>query len=384
MCEKDGGYYAIKGFLYQFDKTILEILSNPNKQIFIEHIQDINYDDYVIQVKHKESANFTYSKIKAPVIQLLQIYKKDNTKKLCLHCYFKDKKPEKYIITAVDELDNILKYKDKEKNESINLEFSNELKHSFISNFVINFSDDYEGQFLKVIDKIKESFEISHENEALLCHSIIRAKLLNLALKENPSDRSITKSELDTYIKTTKDHIFYSHYRTYLGRDKYIKFMKSQYFIHKSANINCFERLFIIDFNEYANLTVLNRIVSNISNKYFKLNKSPAPYICLRGADRETINELKRELLDDNIVFADGTCFDGDKFRIEKLIEDANRENKIVVKLIDEDRINNLVEKITVKEFYHLFLTSPLNFPTKYHQVKVQIEKCDEILEMIC
>ena len=32
----NGGYYAIKGFLYQFDKTLIEILRNPSKKVGIE------------------------------------------------------------------------------------------------------------------------------------------------------------------------------------------------------------------------------------------------------------------------------------------------------------------------------------------------------------
>ena len=383
MCERDGGYYAIKGFLYQFDKTILEILNNPNEQVFVEHIQDINYGDYIIQVKHKETANYTDSKIKAPLIQLLEIYKNDNSKKICLYCYFKDKLPEQYRISNVEELDTILKYRDKEKDESIKLRFPKELKEKFIEDFTINFSEDYEGQFLLVIEKIKEEFGLSQDNEALLCHSLIREKLLNLAIKENPEERRINERELLTFIETTKDYVFYSSYRYYLGRDKYIKFMKSKYFTCTSANMNCYERLFIVDCHVYENLTVLHKLICNISKKYFKLGKSPAPYICLRGANRDMLIDLKRELLDDNVIFNDGTCFDGDRFRIEKIIEGSDKKNNIVVKLIGEVKLEELVGNITIKEYYHLFLTSPMSFSTSYQQSKVQIEKCEEIVEMI-
>ena len=31
----NGGYYAIKGFLYQFDKALIEILRNPSKKVRI-------------------------------------------------------------------------------------------------------------------------------------------------------------------------------------------------------------------------------------------------------------------------------------------------------------------------------------------------------------
>ena len=32
----NGGHYAIKGFLYQFDKALREILRNPSKKVGIE------------------------------------------------------------------------------------------------------------------------------------------------------------------------------------------------------------------------------------------------------------------------------------------------------------------------------------------------------------
>jgi hypothetical protein len=384
MCDKDGGYYAIKGFLYQFDKTIIDILDNPDKQIFVEHIQDINYDDYVIQIKHKETANFVYSKVKEPIIQLLRIFKSDNNKKLILYCYFFDKNPEEYKISNVQELNNILKYRDENKNKKIDLEFPKELKEKFIENFTINFSEDYEGQFLIVINKIKTGFSLQDDNEAFLYHSLIRGKLLNLALKENSKDRGISKSDLDKYMRTTKDNIFHLSYKYYLGKDKYIKFIRSKYFTFKSTNINCFERLFIIDCHDYESVTTLHNIINNISKKYFKLGKSPAPYICLKGVKKDTLNEFKMQLLDDNVIFNDGTCFDGDRFRIEKIIEDASNVNKVVVKLLKEDELEKLIKKVTIKEYYHLFLSSPMNFSTEYRQSKVQIENCEDILEIIC
>ena len=55
---KDGGYYAIKGFLYQFDKAIIEVLTNPNAIVGVEEKQDIDYQDFVIQVKHKETQEY--------------------------------------------------------------------------------------------------------------------------------------------------------------------------------------------------------------------------------------------------------------------------------------------------------------------------------------
>jgi hypothetical protein len=85
----DGGYYAIKGFLYQFDKTLIEVVTNPQSKIAFENKQDIDYDDFVLQVKHKETQEYSHSKIRKPVEKLIGLFHCDPTKKLCLYCHFK-------------------------------------------------------------------------------------------------------------------------------------------------------------------------------------------------------------------------------------------------------------------------------------------------------
>lgn len=44
----EGGYYAIKGFLYQFDKTLIEVITNPQTSVAFENRQDIDYEDYAL------------------------------------------------------------------------------------------------------------------------------------------------------------------------------------------------------------------------------------------------------------------------------------------------------------------------------------------------
>ena len=73
----DGGYYAIKGFEFQIDKTILEILGT-DKDVSLENIQDVNTDSVVIQVKYKETQEYSDNKIREPVLQLIEEFKKDS------------------------------------------------------------------------------------------------------------------------------------------------------------------------------------------------------------------------------------------------------------------------------------------------------------------
>lgn len=57
----DGAYYALKGYAYQFDKTILAILgeTDPSRPVGFERIQDIDNGDYVLQIKFKETQDFS-------------------------------------------------------------------------------------------------------------------------------------------------------------------------------------------------------------------------------------------------------------------------------------------------------------------------------------
>ena len=88
----DGGYYAIKGFAYQIDKAILELLNtdDENNNINIEQIQDIDLNDSVIQVKYKETAKLVPSQVNNPMSQLIEEFKIHKTKKYILYAYFSD------------------------------------------------------------------------------------------------------------------------------------------------------------------------------------------------------------------------------------------------------------------------------------------------------
>ncbi|MGA2464246.1 MAG: hypothetical protein ABSH06_07840 [Thermodesulfobacteriota bacterium] len=93
MPTEDGGFYAIKGFLYQFDKSLIEIIENPENQFVIENIQDINCEDFVIQVKHHSAQDFAPGKIRKSINQILDLFSSNPSKRYCLYCHFKDKEP---------------------------------------------------------------------------------------------------------------------------------------------------------------------------------------------------------------------------------------------------------------------------------------------------
>jgi hypothetical protein len=376
MNNTNGGYYAIKGFLYQFDKTLIEILQNPDKTIGIEKRQDIDIQDYVIQVKHKETQHYSPSKINKAVIQLLELFKKDKTQKFCLYCYFKGKSPSTHRFDLT-ELDNVLG----DKRE----DYTSYLKEEFISSFEISFSNNFEEQFEILIDLIKESFSLRSKDKAYIYHSVFRAKLFDISIKDI-NKREISKQELDSFIQDTERTIFYLSYAKYLNRDKYETLIKKEFFTFDKSNIDNFERLFLIDCHYDVNLVDINKIVNRISQKYFRKSKSPQPYLCFLNLDNQKIVELKQELIDQGIMFNDGTYFDGDRFRLDRIREKEIDNDNLKIKILCHEHLFKLFKEVKIKEVFHFYLElpdNPLSIDKNQKYIKVQIEETHQILKML-
>jgi len=239
---KDGGYYAIKGFAYQIDKTILEILnaSDENKSINIEQIQDIDSEDFVIQVKYKETAKLTPSRVNGPISQLIEEFREDNTKKYTLFAYFKD-------LNGYESEVNEDKHISKETLDKLlgNLKdnFTEQERIDFVNNFYLDFSPEFQVQFNDVILKLKEqSFIGNTDEETIFFYANISDYLYKLVTNSQSTkiqNRTCTQREIFNYLKNRKNLIFNSSFREYQGDQKYFTFIKKQHF--SSRNIDYFE-----------------------------------------------------------------------------------------------------------------------------------------------
>jgi hypothetical protein len=194
-----GGYYAIKGFIYQFDKSILEVLKNKKINITIEQIQDIGINNYYIQVKYKETQNFAYSKIKKAIRQLFREFVADKKAKSHLYCYFKDKSPSSIKLTTTELKKILLTNKDHYLQKDILL---------FSKNFSLEFSDDFIHQFEEAIKEIKKAFGLKNDEEAIVYHGILRGRLLEVAIEKNPQKRVINFEKISRFVEEKEKTIF--------------------------------------------------------------------------------------------------------------------------------------------------------------------------------
>lgn len=384
MSKADGGYYAIKGFEYQIDKSIIEILNSDdeNNLIGIERIQDVDSNSWVMQIKYKETKDFVPSAVREPIIQLLEEYKINNTKKYYLYCYFKSLNGyEGYFSNlTLDNLDTILK-NEKDK-------FTKDEKESFLLNFILENSATFQNQFEQVILKLKNDFS-KNEDEAVIYYSIITDYLRKLVINNrDETNRICNKKQIREILNNSKRIIFNSVYREYKGDNEYFKYIKKQYFTCR--NMDFWERFIIIELKGTEKINEIKDVVLKLKDKYYKeqkqLIKSGAPYIFIKNINDSTIKNLKGELINEGYILKDGYDFKNADFNIKTIIEKSTKENKICIKFIDEE--NNLKEVLkqdlgTVKEIYQFCIKEEIDINFDLKNITVQIKEINDISKIL-
>ncbi len=377
----DGGYYAIKGFEFQIDKTLLSILdSEDNTPVCLEQIQDINTNGYVIQVKYKETQDYIPSKIKEPIIQLINEYQIDSSRTYYLYCYFKNVEDEIKTL-SIEELDGILGNK--------KYDFKDTLKKNFVLSFRLQFSKSFQDQFEQAIKEIQKLIVSSEFEEALIYYGCITNYLRKIVVTNpNIAFRTCTKKELFELITVNRRIIFDSAYRTYKGDEKYFSFIKKQHFTFR--NIDNWERFFIIELLGNEKISIIKSVILSIKHKFYKIQtraiKSGAPYVFLRNISSENLKILKRELISDGNVIIDGHDFKDADFNSSTIIEKSTLENKISIKFLNTG--DNLMQIIGLelgvnKKMYQFYLSQPYKVQLDIDTVSIEVKNVSEINKII-
>jgi len=377
----DGGYYAIKGFEFQIDKTILELFkADDTTSVCLEEIQDINTNDFVMQVKYKETQKYTPAKIKEPVIQLINEYQKFPTKKYYLYCYFNDVKEEKRNFTS-SELDRIL------GNKKDN--FTKPIKDAFLSNFKLHFSKSFQEQFIQAVKIIKSNSDCSNFDEALVHYGSIASHLRKIVANNlDIKNRTCTKSDILAIITGNRKTVFDSAYRIYKGKQQYIAEIKRRHFSYR--NIDNWERFLIIELSGSEDVSAIKTTVLNIKKKYYKKLvrgiKSGAPYIYCMNISKDNLKRLKTELIAENNIIKDGYDFMDADFYTKSLKVKSTIKNEISIKFINnEDNLKTMLgcDLGCTKKIYQFYHTTPIELLFDIDTVNIEIGELSEIQQIL-
>lgn len=382
----DGAYISLRGYKFQFDKTILEIFDNSTKTIEIEQLQDYGFDDYLVQVKYHNTlytASQQKQKIKEPLILLIEQFLKNRTKKFILFIYLKGISPSKNTL-SVSELDSILGKTRK---------FSLADKADFVKCFTLIHADDFENQYKEVIQKIKSAYSKTDE-EAEIYYSIISSNLLDIVTNNPPcvnSKRKTSKSEIDKIISNGKKVIFKSTYTDIIAKEKQLKNLNKLFF-KTLLNTEPYERIFIIEVNPMVEVKLLKELVLLLKMKWSKNNSKTTPdtdrfvpFIYFNGIQESELIKLKTDLQKDGYVINDGHDFLNAPFNVNSINIRPTFFNKLFFKFINKQQdleklLNNLSK---TGEIYQFFVENPVPILFDGKHIKIEIKEFEDIKNII-
>jgi hypothetical protein len=368
---------AIKGYFYQFDYSIEQLLNlhDLDSEVTIEGIEDIDIESSsnftAIQCKYYSKTEYNHSIIAKPIRLMLEHFskvKKGHTEPLKYHLYGHYKSGQKKLIQPIDVTylkDKFLTYKESkiQVKHHENLNLTDKDLEGFIELLSININaESYSNQYSNIISSLASQFSCDDFDAEYFFYNNALNEIRKIAIEGDVKNRKITKKEFLNRInnKQVLQNKWFSQLK---GEHKYHKELKSQYFT--KLNKEPYERFFLIELPSNYSIVDLKNIVMLISNKYSNLKQRETqtycPYIYFHNINTTDLIELKSQLYNEGFNFIDGFPFLGCTFSNKSISVKADYYNKIKVKILNENnQINLLITHLEkTKEIYQFYLNKP-------------------------
>ena len=362
MSKSRAAISTIKGYFYQFDKSILEILeqSNETDMVTIEGVEDIDIENSdernFIQCKYYEKTDFDNSIIRKPIQLMFRHYlenrtdPKDKNFTYRLYGYYK-KGHEKLLELTTENLRTYFldfsKYGVIDESGNSNYQIKNKKGEvifeetvedddieDFKNHLFIDIkADSYENQIEKIKSKIQNDLSDYSEEDIELIYFNALKIIKDLACEHNIEKRQISKKEFWDRIKT-KNYYFERWMSELLEWKNYKKNIHKKYF-PRVSNLSPAHRFFLLDCQGESVNNVKN-VISEISRKYSRLIHQFSPYVYLYNTlNVDFVTELKEKLYEDGCFFKDGFPFKNSKFRFQEMLIKPDKFNGISVRILE-------------------------------------------------
>ena len=352
--------------MYQFNRTLNEILSSSNEVITVEGIiEDIDKvsGEYItaIQCKyHGEVEKFQWSKVYKPILQMIKTYteKKDSHIIFILYAFFPSeqagerKVPKDEILKALntknieyicDYIAYIKEIEDKEVKELIRKARKTKDEKDRIKKYI----DTNELEVLCDLDEFidnrfrfiigQEYYKLEKENKKMLLEEGFLAEdieeimfpnaihcIASLSVLKNAKDRNITKQELLDELKMIKRTAI-SRWTKELSNYKQLLAIRRKQ-MAKTLNINCRKRCFVFNPDQIENFEQeIVLFIKKFVDIYCCKIKLHCPAIfCILGYDKEKIAELVSRLYEKGIEAETG--YRGSIFYLEAFLKEPEKK----------------------------------------------------------
>ena len=403
---------TIKGYFYQFDYSILNLLTlaEPEESVQIECIEDIDVhtatETTAVQCKYYAKSEYNHSVIKEPIMLMLSHFAdvkagKKKPIKYFLTGHYKSGqeklpgsidldffKPNFLTYTRIEDLNGIKTKVIHHHHDELGLDDADLLQ--FIQHLKIDLcGQEFDSQYQSILTKLRSMFSCSEFTAEYFFYNNALHVIKDLSIKPTASARLIKKKDFLNRIDK-KAILFNEWFLQMKGLKVHLATLKKEYFT--SLNISPFERFFLIDTNLCkSGIYEIVEVIHLIAKKWSKLSKRETnpfcPYIFLQGLTTFQLIDIKTVLLNEGLLINDGHPFLGAAFNINYITKTANFQNDVKLKVLSSlDDILMTLKRISKrKEVYQFYLDAPFfdSSSEDIKHIKIQINQLSELKQII-
>jgi len=399
---------SIRGYLYQFDYSIISLLklSNGTESILVEGVEDIDVttvtETTAIQCKYYEKTEYNHSVIAEPIRLMLNHFKEvklgnESELRYKLRGYYKSGHSKLVLPLSIQCLkDNFLTYTRTEKINDVKtkvkhfhhnkLGLSDTDLNEFIGLLEIDINAvEFERQYKEIISLFKITFSCSDLSSEFYFYNSALRVISDISKDSNQSNRNITRNE---FLKRVNNFriLFNEWYLIIKGEKAHYANLRKEYF--SDVNILFKERFFLIEIDQISySRSDIKSLLNLIIKNYTKIISQPTPfcpYIYLHGLDNSELIELKKDLTEDEIIISDGFDFEGAEFNPKSIIKASNQ---IKLKFLNKLEYLNSTLSLTGRrsEIYQFYLNDIFfNYNSNsIKDVKIQIKNLNKIQNIL-
>lgn len=374
---------SIRGYFYQLDAALLEILNaGLDDQVVIEGVEDFDRyaPDGIIynQVKYYEVQSLTDSVLRDPLHKLFQHFhglKEEERagRRYVLYGHYKEVKIALAPLTG-DRFKEVMTYfkveEDKSRTKKSHLDglsIADDLIEAFCSVFEIRPAKEFAVQRAEVVAQLRSNQKVT-EIEALGFHYPRAFDFVaTLATRKDHVDRSTSLRKLQDHLKGTQ-----AVHHSWLLRENdaaaYGRFMRDLYF--SQQNTAGVIRVFILEVDKNTGGEVIADQVQEIAKKWSSAgsprtpnNERHAPFVILRNAAEDLIQQVKNLIHEEGVEFVDGHPYRGSPFRAEHVQTPQTKERAVAVRFVDNlDQLTAALDGMgrNPRRIYDFFTSVPM------------------------
>lgn len=377
---------TIKGYFYQFDHTIVSILSagSHGSSVTVEGIEDVDLSEgdegVLIQCKYYEGSEYNHSLVKNAVMHMLRHFHKGGCNpaqgfRYRLYGYYaggQEKLPVDFDVAFLKK--HFLSYKE----EGVQHELHDELciddcqLDGFRNLLEIDIgARSYEKQQEEAIRLIQSNVLGSRREDA---ENFYYPNAINvvqrLAVAADEALRKISKAEFLAAINR-KEVVFNLWLRKKFGDDYYARLLKRKHFTFPGTKVPNAARIFSLDVTSEFDLGRLTQALTRIGKRFSHVEHKNTmaadrfcPYVLLSGLSTSELVSLKENLVSQGVELCDGHAFDGAKFSPQRLARTPAKDSPARLKFIGTpQQLAPVVSSIsgTTVELFDFFKDVPVD-----------------------